>query len=176
MPRSLNIVLVAAAGVIGAYLGYQLGVAAGWGALGDWPWVPARARGSILLAFAVSVVFVAAVSVLIVILQGRRVRQALHYGLPARATLVSIRTTGDKTTTADGVYEQVRCELDVKTRDGTTYRATMTQFLTEGYLRTLMPGSTVRVRYDPAQRKSVAIIEPDGRKTRAGSSSSGRHR
>jgi hypothetical protein len=174
MRRPLNIVLVVIAGVVGGYLGYRLGVSAGWGTVGDWPWALGRARGSILLAFGLSVVFAVVAAVLIVYLQGRKVRQALDFGLPARATLVSIKRTGDKATTRDGTYDQVHCELDVKTRDGVTYRATITQFLTEAYLRTLEPGKTVHVRYDPAQRKSVAIIEPAGRGKRTGSGAPGR--
>lgn len=163
MRRPLNIAVVILSGVIGAWLGYRLGAAAGWGT-NTWPVSLQRDRGAVLVAFAMSVLFVAVAAVLVILIQGRGVRQALENGVPARATVLSIRKTGDRTTTADGTYDQVRCELEVKPRDGTPYRAHITQFLTEGYLQSLHPGERVQVRFDPAQRSRVAIIEPASRR------------
>ena len=160
MRRPLNIAVVIVSGIVGAWIGYWLGDAAGWSENAEWPWTFGGGRGAILLAFGMSVLFVIVASAFIVLFQGRGVRQALEFGLPARAKVLSIKKTGEKSATDDGEYEQVHCELEVRPRDGKPYRTRITQFLTVGYLRSLRPGAMVPVRYDPARRASVAIIEP----------------
>jgi hypothetical protein len=151
-------------GVVGAWAGYWIGHALGWSTNATWPWSFGGGTGAILLAFGMSVLFVVVAALLLAFLSGRNVRKALENGVPARASVLSIEKTGDKTTTPEGKYNQVRCELEVRPRDGERYRARITQFLTEGYLQGLEPGSMVHVRYDPAQRTHVAIIEHSPRR------------
>lgn len=164
MRRPLSIAVYVVSGAIGAWLGYWLGYAAGWSKNAEWPWSIGGGSGAILLAFGMSVLFITAAAAFFILGSGRKVRQALDFGLPARASVLSVEKTGDQTTTPDGKYDQVRCELEVRPRDETPYRAQITQFLTEGYLRGLQPGATVHVRYDPVQRSRVAIIEPASRR------------
>lgn len=159
MRRPLNIAVVIVGGLVGAWLGYWLGHAMGWSRGAEWPLSPGGGLGAMLLAFGMAVLFIAAAAALIVLIQGRGVRQALENGVPARATVVSIKQTGERSTTSDGTYRQVHCELEVRPRDGAPYSTRITQFLTEGYLQRLEPGARVQVRYDPAQRERVAIIE-----------------
>jgi hypothetical protein len=160
MRRLLIMVAYVFSGVIGAWIGYWVGHALGWSTNAEWPWSIGTGTGAILLAFGMSVLFIVAAAVLLTFSSGRRVRQALDFGLPARASVLSIEKTGDQSTTPDGKYDQVRCELEVRPRDGEPYRTRITQFLTEGYLQGLRPGDQVQVRYDPVRRTRVAIIEP----------------
>ena len=160
MRRPLNIAVVIVGGLAGAWIGYWLGHAVGWSENAEWPWTFGGGRNAILLAFGMSVLFVAVAAAVIVLVQGRGVRQALEYGLPARARVLSVTKTGDKSATDDGEYYQVHCELEVRPRDGAPYSTHITQFLTEGYLQSLRPGVTVHVRYDPTRPARVAIIEP----------------
>ncbi|MEZ5125816.1 MAG: DUF3592 domain-containing protein [Thermoleophilia bacterium] len=153
-------VVLIASGVVGAWIGYWIGHAAGWSTNATWPWSIGGGKGAIAAAFFTSVVFITAASVLVVLLPGRRVRAVLEEGVPARATVVSLEKTGERSATPDGDYEQVRCDLDVRARDGARYRAQATQFLSVDYLRRLGEGSRVKVRYDASRRSSVAIVEP----------------
>lgn len=164
MRRPLNIAVVIVGGLIGTWIGYWLGHAAGWSKNAEWPWSVGGGTGAMALAFGMAVLFIAAAAALVISIQGRGVRQALENGVPARATVVSIKPTGDRSTTADGMYRQVHCELEVRPRDEAPYDIRITQFLTEGYLQRLQPGAKVQVRYDPAQRTRVAIIEPAPRR------------
>lgn len=164
MRKALNYCVIMLCAVVGAWAGYWLGDALGWSENATFPWRFGGGTGAILLAFAVSVVFVTCAYVVLQYLPGHKVRRALRNGLPARARLVSLEMTGEQSTTRDGMYDRVRCELEVRPRGEEPYRARVLQFLTARYLEDLKPGDVVQVRYDPSQRTAVAIIEPDVRR------------
>ena len=109
MRKLLIMAVYIVSGVIGAWIGYWVGHALGWSTNAAWPWSIGTGRGAILLAFGMSVLFIVAAAVLLTFSSGRRVRQALDFGLPARASVLSIEKTGDQSTTPDGTYDQVRC-------------------------------------------------------------------
>lgn len=164
MRKALNLVVFMLSAVAGAWVGYWIGDALGWSKNAEFPWRFGGGTGAALLAFAMSVVFVGCAYVVLLYLPGRKVRQALENGVPARARVVSIETTGEQSATKDGTYDRVRCELEVRPRGEAPYRAQVLQFLTPGYVEGLGPDSVVQVRYDPSQRTRVAIIEPDLRR------------
>jgi MFS family permease len=164
MRKALNLVVFLLSAVVGAWVGYWIGDALGWTKNAEFPWRFGGGTGAILLAFAMSVVFVAFAYVVLLYLPGRKVRQALENGVPARGRVVSIETTGEQSATKDGTYDRVRCEIEVRPRGEEPYRAQVLQFLTPRYVQSLKPGVAIQVRYDPSQRSRVAIIEPDSRR------------
>lgn len=163
MRKTVNIVLVVLSGIVGAWIGYWVGHAAGWTENAVWPLTIGGGTGAILLSMSMSVLFVLIAAAFIFLVPGRGTRQALAAGAPAQATVLSIAETGALSTTTGEMRRQVSCELEVDLGDGAPYRARTTQFLNEAFEKSLQPGATVAVCIDPAQPRHVAIVEPGAR-------------
>ena len=165
MRKTPYVAFIVLSGFVGGWLGYWLGLRANLDEHTGWPWSALSGWGALVPAAGLSLLFLAVSAGLFLYLPGRRIRRALQNGTPARAEILSIETTGERSATPDGLFHQVRCELEVKPRGTETYHADITQFLSEEYERDLRPGSIVQVRYIPARPNEVAIVEPQGRAT-----------
>jgi hypothetical protein len=163
--RTPYIAFIVLSGFVGGWLGYYLGVRANLDDHTGWPWASLSGYGPLVPAAGLSLLFLAISTGLVFYLPGRRIRRAIENGTPARAEILAIETTGERSVTPSGVFHQVRCELEVRPRGADTYRAKVTQFLSEEYEKRLHPGSTIQVRYIPARPNDVAIVEPQERAT-----------
>jgi hypothetical protein len=157
MRRALTIIAIVVCGVIGAWVGYWIGHAVGWSENAVWPWTIGGGTGSILLSIAVSVLFVALAAVALFLVPQRGVRRTLRTGTPASAVVLGAEETGAVAWNPRGTRRQIRCELEITPPAGPPYRATSTQFVTEAAEKRLRPGTTVAIRYDPAEPTRVAL-------------------
>lgn len=80
----------------------------------------------------------------------------LQNGAPAVARIQDIRPTGNYWND----QPEVRISLDVDDGAGETFQAEFVTFMSPVYLPRYQPGVTVQVRYDPHDRRRVALVEP----------------
>jgi len=160
MRKTLSVVVLVFCGVVGAWVGYWIGHLAGWSQDADWPGRIGGGSGAILLSIGTSVLFVVLAGILVFLTPQRGVRRVLESGVPAQATVVSVKQTGAHIWAPKGTRHQVSCELEVCPSDGSPYRARTTQFVSEAVEGALQPGATVAIRYDPAKPTRVAIEGP----------------
>jgi hypothetical protein len=115
-----------------------------------------------LLSIGVAVLFICIAALVIAWLPDWRARRVLEKGTPAEATVVRVDRTGEQRQVPGraGVERQLACEVEVCPEGGVPYRARTTQFFTRSAQSALRPGAGIVVRYDPAQPKRVAIVEP----------------
>lgn len=77
----------------------------------------------------------------------------LKTGLPARATILEIEPTG----TYFNNQPQVRMLLEVNTATGENYQTEHKEIISPVYLPQFQPGAELVIKYDPKDRKKVAI-------------------
>lgn len=80
-------------------------------------------------------------------------KKLLETGLPARATILEIKPTGN-------VYNnqpQARLKLKVQLENGETYETEMTMIVNPIYVPQFQPGKDVKIRYDANDRNNIVI-------------------
>lgn len=163
MIRALNVTIIVLCGIVGAWVGYWIGYAAGWSENAVWPSTIGGGTGAIVTSIVVSVAFVAASALAIVLVPQRGVRAVLEHGVPAEATVLRVAETGAVRWAREGSRHQVVCDLEVCPRDRPAYRARTTQFVGPVVEAVLRPGATIVVTYDPGHPSHVAIDDPFAR-------------
>lgn len=88
----------------------------------------------------------------------RRQFLLLQSGQPAQATVVSVSDTG----MTINKNPQVRLELDVRGRDGGSYRTTTIAVVSRLAASRYQPGATVNVMVDPLDPKHVGLADTAG--------------
>jgi len=84
-----------------------------------------------------------------------RNRRILETGLPAKATLQSMQQTERKR----GGNPEVLVSLTVETEAGETFPSRARLYVSHVDLLKLRPGAILSVRYDPADRTRVAVVQ-----------------
>ncbi|MFO7675810.1 MAG: hypothetical protein R6X12_05805 [bacterium] len=79
---------------------------------------------------------------------------ALENGVPAQATVLALADTG----VTINKNPQVRVELEVRRRDGHSYRAAATAVVSRLTASRYAPGTTVNVMVDPRDPRRVALL------------------
>lgn len=82
-------------------------------------------------------------------------QRTLASGTPAKARVISLRDTGGRL----NANPSIEFELEVTPGNGAAFRATTRAIISTVELPRYQPGSTVDVRYDPADPRSVALIQ-----------------
>lgn len=82
-----------------------------------------------------------------------RARKVLATGLPGTARIVEIVDTGSRYNN----NPQVRIKLEVQPETGPSFSAELTTILSAVELQRIVPGATIKVRYDPDDRTRVAF-------------------
>jgi hypothetical protein len=160
MRRALSIIIIVICGIVGGWVGYWIGHLAGWSKNADWPATIGGGTGAILLSIGMAVLFVWLAGLAIFLVPELRARRVLRSGASGEATVVRVEKTGARRRIRGGMERQLACELDVCPEGGSTYRARVTQFVTETVENGLKPGARVTVRVDRAKPTRVAIEEP----------------
>jgi hypothetical protein len=81
-------------------------------------------------------------------------KRLLTTGMPAIATVLSLTDTGDRI----NMLPVMMINLHVTAADGTTFDSTAQEIVSPANLGALQAGQQVSVRYDPADRRLVAIV------------------
>ena len=172
MRRASDFIIVIC-GMIGGCAGYWFGYLAGWSKNAGWSVNVGGFPGTILtqrfvhylLSIGMVVLFACVAALVVEWLPDWRARKVLQNGTPAAAVVVRVERTGEQRQVLGrgGVERQLACELEVCPEGGSPYRTRTTQFFTDSARRALRPGAGVVVRYDPANPRRVAIVEPVAR-------------
>jgi len=75
-------------------------------------------------------------------------------GVPGRATVVSMRETGNE---RDGIAKEIEFVLDLEVRDQGTVRVATSQYMNRFTLHKLAPGEPARVMYDRDDPEKVLV-------------------
>lgn len=85
--------------------------------------------------------------------------QLLQTGAPAQGRIVSVRDLGGSIQIGGQLPQQrLQIDLDVLPASGQMYRVSITQLVSMLHMARLAPGSTVEVRYDPANPMRAAVV------------------
>jgi hypothetical protein len=108
-------------------------------------------------------IFVVAVLFLILLvffgpmyLRDREEKRILRDGVAATARVKDIRPTGD----LHNDQPEVRITLEVDVQGGETFEGEVTTVMSPVYLPRFQPGLLVEVRFDPNDRRKVALVGP----------------
>jgi hypothetical protein len=134
---------VAKVGLIGALLGYTVGMAA--------VVIAARLEGLVVVALCTALVVFC-----FWFFFGREFRSSRirREGLPARATILEVRSTG---IVINNVYPQIELLLEVQPEDGKPYRARTKCLIDQADIPTYQPGNVIEVTVDRKNRKKIAV-------------------
>ena len=130
-------------GLIGAFVGYAIGMAA------------------VIIADPVAGIIITVASTALVIfclwfffgreVSGNRIRAT---GVPAEATILSVRSTGK---TINEVYPEIELQLEVRPGDGEPYRTKTRCLVDQVEIPSFQPGNVIGVMVDSKHRKKVAV-------------------
>ena len=130
-------------GLIGAFVGYAIGMAA------------------VTIADPVAGIIITIASTTLVIfclwfffgreVSGNRIRAT---GVPAEATILSVRSTGK---TINEVYPEIELQLEVRPGDGEPYQARTRCLVDQVEIPGFQPGNVIAVMVDSKHRKKVAV-------------------
>ena len=89
-------------------------------------------------------------------LRDREEKRLLRDGVAATARVKDIRPTGD----LHNDQPEVRITLEVNVQGGEAFEGEVTTFMSPVYLPRFQPGLVVEVRFDPSDRRKVALVGP----------------
>ena len=89
-------------------------------------------------------------------LRDREERRILRDGVATTARVKDIRPTGD----LHNDQPEVRIIVEVTAEAGEPFEAEITTFMSPVYLPRFQPGAVVEVRFDPNDRRKVALVGP----------------
>ena len=160
--RAWKIVLVLVAiGILGAWVGYWIGHAAGWSLNAEFPLRIGGGQGAILLSMAVSFGSVMAGIGWFVARPFRRIRRLAATGTAAHATIRRMWRTGLYTARwQDGPRHELAFEVEVHPDGGPGYATRALGLLSEAEEAALKPGVEAAVRYDPSHPSFVVVVGP----------------
>ncbi len=84
-----------------------------------------------------------------------RARRILAHGVPAEARVTGFRDTGKRL----NYQAEVVIHLEVTPKRGAPYPAVVRAVIGLGDLGAFAPGNLLRVKYDPAHPRAVAIVD-----------------
>ncbi len=158
MSRPARLAMVTVAGVVGAYVGFWFSCLGGWSGDARWPLDPGGGALMILL-----VVTVAAAAALIggVVLGVTPIvpyRRVAKEGRQTTATVVEAWRTGGTTHSMGEILSEFGFVLEVRPRDGPSYRARTKKMIATGDEAFYRPGTALQVRYHPKTPRRVFVV------------------
>jgi hypothetical protein len=117
--------------------------------------LPAIIGGALAFIIPFAVVAFLVIKFLGPLLRGNRL---LDHGIPAQATIVELVDTG----VTINQNPRIKLELDVRGRDGRSYRATTTAIVSRLVTARYVPGTVVDVMVDTNDPQQVALVEVAG--------------
>lgn len=88
-------------------------------------------------------------------------RGMLSNGTPARGILLSVASTGTRTTYKGQRYEIRRGRVDIEAQGMRPYEIDTNVYIPSNLLRDALPGSTVELRITPSDQSKVVVFGPD---------------
>lgn len=104
---------------------------------------------------AVTIVIVAVVLYRVFIGGGKKA-QTIESGEDAEATIISVVDTG--VTLQDGLYFQVKFDMEVRPAMGSSFRTSVKEYVSRVNVARYQPGMVVNVKYNPRNHEEVAIV------------------
>ena len=113
-------------------------------------------RRNILTGVVVFLIFAIPVAIVFgpPMLRDMRARRILAHGIPAEARVTGFRDTGNRL----NYQAEVVISLEVMPKGGAPYTAVVHTVIGLGDFAAFAPGNLLRVKYDPAHPRAVAIV------------------
>jgi len=155
------VLLLIGIGIVGAWVGYWVGDAAGWSTGAEFPW---RIGGGDL-AIGLSILFSFGSVMLgvwwFIARPLRHIRRLAATGSAAHATIRRAWRTGLYMAPASGTPQrEIGFEVEVHPDGGQDYATTALGLLTEAQEAELKPGAEADVRYEPSHPSFVVVVGP----------------